>query len=122
MKAKLVLVLILVALLCASVASAGFFDWVTGKAITLKSLFKKSPATNTAVPPADKAVAANNAAPAADKKVQNAPAEFDSSPVKFSGDVLLTHIDNRLRQMENSLKLVEKKWDTSIKSSTAVKA
>ena len=96
MKAKTVLIILIVALLCTSIASAGFTEWVTGKAISLKSFFQKSTAKTAEV----KAVAGNNAA------TQVSPTEFDSN-VKANELAMLpdnafwVHIENRLMQADN---------------------
>lgn len=107
MKLKMILILLIVALLCTSIVSAGFFDWVTGKAVSLKSLFSKN------------AVNANNAAlqakqpsavsPVEVSKTKISPTEFDSTPAAYSGDQLLVHVENRLRQMENNLKMTDER-------------
>ncbi|MFA5888527.1 MAG: hypothetical protein WC852_07500 [Candidatus Nanoarchaeia archaeon] len=116
MKAKTVLIVLIVALLCTSIASAGFTEWVTGKAISLKSIFSKKAVTNSEITNTGVKTEITNSGVKAAAANKVSPAEFDSTPVKFSGDQLLTHVDNRLRQMENSLGLTARKWDTSIKN------
>lgn len=118
MKAKTVLIVLIVALLCTSIASAGFTDWVTGKAISLRSLFSKNTATKAEI--TNSGITNNNAAnlPAAGKNTaakisDNSPAEWDTSVKAYKGDALLVHTENILRQFKATLNLVEKKWDSN---------
>ncbi|HII15371.1 MAG TPA: hypothetical protein HA362_03580 [Nanoarchaeota archaeon] len=105
MKAKTLIVLVIVALLCTSIASAGFVDWITGK-VSLN--FLKRAKTDAAKAPA--AVSTKEVSPAAADKVQ--PVEWDTSVKAYKGDALLVHTENTLRQLEATLGLVAKKWDT----------
>lgn len=111
MKAKLVLILLVVALLCTSIASAGFTEWVTGKAVSLKSLFSRNTATKAEI--TNTGITNNNAAnlPAAGKNTaakatKVSPTEFDSN-IKANELAMLpdnafwVHVENRLMQADN---------------------
>ena len=106
MKAKTLIVLLIVALLCTSIASAGFFDWLTGK-VSLNFL-KRAKTTDATKAPA--AVSPKEASPVAVDKVSSV--EWGTSVKDSRGDSLLVHTENTLRQLEATLGLVERKWET----------
>ncbi|MDI6722431.1 MAG: hypothetical protein QMD97_02635 [Candidatus Aenigmarchaeota archaeon] len=97
MKAKIVFIVLIVALLCTSIVSAGFSDWLTGKAVSLKSLFGK------------KAVSPQPAAAKSPVAVTVSSAEW-SKGVKadqlagLPDSAFWVHVENRLMQAENWMK------------------
>lgn len=112
MKAKTIVILIVVALLCTSVASAGFFEWVTGNAFSLKNIIQPKAAASKAE--VTKTVADNNAAARASPAGKNAatkvsPTEFDSKAVEESSDpAFWVHVENALMQSENWMNQFDK--------------
>lgn len=108
LKAKTIVILIVVALLCTSVASAGFFDWITGQAFSLRNVFQKSAVSKAEV---TNTVADNNAAarvsPVGKNTASRSSVNEFSQAVKadelagLPDNAFWVHIENRLMQADN---------------------
>lgn len=109
MKIKALIVLVIVALLCTSIVSAGFSDWVTGKAVSLKNMLtKKTPVT------ADKTVVTADKTPKA--ITNNAKAELDKTPAQIASlpdNAFWVHWENNINQFDSLLKQIEQKEFTN---------